>query len=436
MQERAHLPTFTLENNESMEISADNNLVFESTKATSTNCLSRTPNSTSHSKIQMPTPPLTVCAPAPIPLDPATKTAQIIAQIKERAYAKSHSSPEVSPLEFFDDLVDSDDDFLLPDLPFVTKPARYDIISLPTYQTMSKMFFFYSSKDNTLATAALEDKSIKRTSRYSLRNRSPTWSLSNSSPPSGHSRESLSRKSPSPPKVVEDRTGKRKKTVAYNPFDTLLKEKKLGEKSGKGHDAFCRAETTTDKFAEDDLLDGMDEDDWNDQSAALAVRDRDWLINRPLTPDLNRGNGDDLSLGDVERQNFFGEDGGKAIMGILEHDKIAKREALNRQVPSLRFWSPPGAHNTSMVVDEAPSIAEISVANPLICLLKKSIQRGGMFEFLFFFPILQSLPDFCRAALILNMDFLSTAKPTEQPMIVQFLSELGMHLLPMSCSIH
>ena len=63
----------------------------------------------------------------------------------------------------------------------------------------------------------------------------------------------------------------------------------------------------------------------------------EWLINRPLTPDSNRGDGDDLRLGDVERRKLFGEDGGKAIMGILEHDKIAKREVMNRQAPGLRF---------------------------------------------------------------------------------------------------
>ena len=236
-----------------------------------------------------------------------------------------------------------------------------------------------------MATAALDDTSIKRTSRYSLRSRSPTWSSSNSSPPSGLLGESPLKKSPSPPKVIKDHPGKRKKTVASVPFDTLLREKKLAEKSGKGHDAFCRAETTADKFG--DLLDEMDEDDlddWNDQNAALAVRDRDWLINRPLTPDSNRGNGDDLRLGDTESRKLFGEDGGKAILGILEHDEIAKREVLNQQVPILRFWSLLGVHNTTMVVDEAPSIAEISVTSPLLCLLKKTIQCGGMFERFFF----------------------------------------------------
>ena len=234
-------------------------------------------------------------------------------------------------------------------------------------------------------------------------------------------------------KVVKECTGRGKKTAVYDPFDTLLREKKLAEKSGKGQDAFCRAETTTGKFSEDHGMDEDDLDHLNDQDATLAVRDRDWLINRPLTPDSNRGNGDDLRLGDAESRKLFGKDGGKAIMGILEHDEIAKREVMNRHVPSLRFWSLPGAHNTTTVVDEAPSIAEISVASPIICLLKTSIQRGGMFKLLSFFPVSQSLSDFCRAALILNMDFLSTVKPIEQSTVVQYLCELGMHLLPASC---
>ena len=68
----------------------------------------------------------------PIPLDPATKTAQIIAQIKERAYAKTHC-----------------DDDLLPVLPFVTKPITYDIIPFLIIRQRFDMFFFSSSKGNT-----------------------------------------------------------------------------------------------------------------------------------------------------------------------------------------------------------------------------------------------------------------------------------------------
>ncbi|KAF8806404.1 hypothetical protein BYT27DRAFT_7212091 [Phlegmacium glaucopus] len=403
MKEQTYPPTLTWENDESMEISVDNNPISEpTTKSTSTNCHSRTPNSTSHSTDQMLTSPVTdhsFSAPTPLPLDPATKAAQIIAQIKARAYAKSQSSPEMAPLEFNDDLDDSsDDDSFLPILPFVTKPV--------------------SSKANILLAAGFEDTSMKPTPRYSLRSRSPTRSSSSSSPSLGLSRGSPPRRYPSPPKVLKDHTGKAKKTyITYDPFDALLKEKKLAEKSGKGRDAIRRAETTTDKFGKDGLLDGLDHEDdfWNDQvAAALAVQNRDWLINRPLTPDSSKGNIDSITLGDADSQKLFGEDGGKAVMGILEHDKIAKREVLNRQVPGLRFWSLPGvAHSTTMVVNEAPVIPEISATRPLICLLKKSIQCG----------------DLSRAALILNMDVLSTIKPFEESAMVRYLCELGRTLL-------
>ena len=82
-------------------------------------------------------------------------------------------------------------------------------------------------------------------------------------------------------------------------------------------------------------------------------------------------------------------------MGILEHDKIAKREVLNRQSPGLRFWSQAGAHNTTMVVDEATSIAEITVDSPKICQLKR--QHNVVVcsnPSLFFSPVAQSLSDF------------------------------------------
>ena len=61
----------------------------------------------------------------------------------------------------------------------------------------------------------------------------------------------------------------------------------------------------------------VDEDDLDDQDAVLAVRDREQLINRPLTPDSNRGDGDNLRLGDAERRKFFGGDGGKDIYGLI-----------------------------------------------------------------------------------------------------------------------
>ena len=239
MKGQVQLPTPTVENDEDMEVSSDNSYFSEpTTKATSTNCHSRTPNSTIHLTSQMPTPPLTVVAPAPILLDPATKTAQIIAQIKERAYAKTHCSPEVAPLEFIDDLDDSEDDFL-PILPFATQPARYDIICYLSDEEMKYVFlsqlqrqhlgnccvgrYIYQTHFSLFVTKSssglviIEFQCLIRTfKRITLKNVSFAT------------------------KSCQDRTGKGNKTVACASFDILLKEKKLAEKSRKGHDAFCR----------------------------------------------------------------------------------------------------------------------------------------------------------------------------------------------------
>lgn len=64
--------------------------------------------------------------PTPIALDPVTKAARIIADIKARAYAATLLSPESSPsLEFKDELSDSSDDEMLPFVPVPVKGKRY-----------------------------------------------------------------------------------------------------------------------------------------------------------------------------------------------------------------------------------------------------------------------------------------------------------------------
>jgi len=89
----------------------------------------------------IPTPPYTdrhsddvTMPPTPIALDPATKAAQIIADIKARAYAATLLSPESSPsLEFKDELSDSSDDEMLPFVPVPVKGKRYSSRHLSCY---------------------------------------------------------------------------------------------------------------------------------------------------------------------------------------------------------------------------------------------------------------------------------------------------------------
>ena len=164
MREQAQLPTPAVENDKDMDVSSDNSLFSEpTTKATSTNYHSRTPNSTIHSTSQMPTPPLTVVAPAPILLDPVTKTAQIIAQIKERANAKLTAVLKSLLLNSLTILTTAK----TISCPFyLSLPNRPGVTLYATYQTKKgNMFFFSSSKDNTLSTAVFED-AIRRSSLF------------------------------------------------------------------------------------------------------------------------------------------------------------------------------------------------------------------------------------------------------------------------------
>lgn len=48
--------------------------------------------------------------PTPVALTQITKAAQVIAEIRQRAYARESSSPEPAPLVFDADMISSDDD--------------------------------------------------------------------------------------------------------------------------------------------------------------------------------------------------------------------------------------------------------------------------------------------------------------------------------------
>lgn len=65
----------------------------------------------------------------PVALDATAKTAQIIEQIKQRAYAAVHSSPEPAALEFQETLDDNSDEEDVP-FPLMTTTRVYVIIFL------------------------------------------------------------------------------------------------------------------------------------------------------------------------------------------------------------------------------------------------------------------------------------------------------------------
>ncbi|KAF8161155.1 hypothetical protein B0H34DRAFT_795986 [Crassisporium funariophilum] len=371
--------------------------------------LPTTPISASQSE-QLRTPPLTghqSMPPTPVALNPTTKTAQIIAQIKARAYAQIVSSPEPAALEFDDELEESSDEEAI----------------LPAVPLASKVLTSFGSD------IASGSGGVGRVTRYSLRKRpsssSPTVALSSVKT----SRHPSSKRSPSSAKESDkgSRVKRKDASAAHDPFEALLKEKRLAQKRGDGDDAFHRAETTTSNFGKGGLIDEMNIEesntsDWHYQdAAAFAVKNRDWLISRPLTPDMSRTSSEDLNLGEEDKQKLFGEDGGKAIMGILEHDQVSKKEEEMKEkvVGSLKIGK--------FLETAQPSVFFELQYNVKVCSLLSLFAHTFITAYF--------IPDFSRAALLLDLDLLSTIESTEQPPMLQFLCDLALSPLPTPLSL-
>ncbi|KAF8973202.1 hypothetical protein BDZ97DRAFT_1912770 [Flammula alnicola] len=336
--------------------------------------------------------------PAPVALDQASKTAKIIAEIKARAYAKILSSPEVLPLEFNDQLdSSSDEEDFLPTLPNATMKTSHS-----TSDSLQKPFRV----------------TTRRSSRNTSRNHAPSSSPTNGSSNRASSSRTLPRKSSSP--GPKNRRAQGKKPITVDPFASLLKEKRLADKHGDGDDAFHRAEIATHNFRRHSLLDEMDEEDddeisgWNDEDAVmLAAQDTRLFLGKLTTPDTNRSNsqGVNVNLGEETRKTLFGEQSGKAILDILEHDKAVKRQdELSEKVSGIHFWSTAqNAPDTTMLVDGVAFSYQIPGTSALVRLLNASLRRS----------------DFSHAAMLLDMNFLSSVDEAERTSVASCLCDLA-----------
>ncbi|KDR75827.1 hypothetical protein GALMADRAFT_140422 [Galerina marginata CBS 339.88] len=334
--------------------------------------------------------------PTPVALDAASKTAKIIADIKARAYARSLSSPESTPLKFNEQLDDSSDD--------------EDILSVMPIQLKKA-----SSPTSSTATAPAQ-----RSTRYSLRNRSPS-SPSRNQPSTS---QITSRKSSS--SVSAKQHGK--KPVTTDPFELLLKEKNSAEKRGNGNDAFRLAEITASMFNIDggnhlddaDFDEGENSMDWS--AATQAARDSDWLLDKPLTPSVTPSGGLRMNLGKDHRKRIFGESGGsgKIILDILEQDKAAKRQAeLSEKVPGLQLWSGlSDADSNSMEVYEDISSRSLHGDSQIVHLFNASLAAN----------------DLSQAALALNMDIMQAVEISERAIVSSCLVDFALspQLSPLS----
>ncbi|KAJ3511744.1 hypothetical protein NLJ89_g3917 [Agrocybe chaxingu] len=294
--------------------------------------------------------------PTPVALDQATKTAQIIADIKARAYAKNLSSPEPAPLEFNETLDSSDDDL-----------EPLELFAQPKHKAPS-------TSSGKTATTTME----RRTTRYSLRNRS-------SSPTQGSRRQPLHQ-------AVQAKT--RKSTA--DPFEALLREKRLADKRGKGDNAIHRANETALKLGKTVLIDEMDdEEDEDDILNNWTGSDISSLAMRQL----KQSGSQFIDIKSEDRKKLFGEDGGKEIMGILERDRAATQQpGPLEKIPGIQLWAATSLESRDMVVDGLDTRYEISGESPIIQLLNSSLKRG----------------DIIRVTMLLNTKFMLTVPTTER----------------------
>jgi hypothetical protein len=112
---------------------------------------------------------------------------------------------------------------------------------------------------------------------------------------------------------------------ADDPLETLLKEKKQAEKSGKGMEAFRLAEAAV--------------EDWTNEEAALAAvregRDLNYSDDDIFGSPAVSASGSFLDP--EEREKLFGGERGKVIFNILGKDQ-KKKQSVPAQVAGMFFW--------------------------------------------------------------------------------------------------
>jgi hypothetical protein len=160
-----------------------------------------------------------------------------------------------------------------------------------------------------------------------------------------------------------------------------LKEKRLADKRGKGDTAFRLAEGAI--AGKDAMLDEMssegDSADWSNEDAArMAVVERERIDMKSLSPVASgSGSGGDVTLTAHDPERLLGEKHGKAIVGILDGDRIKKQAEKEAQKPlGISLWSK-SSIDEGMAVDPAFPVLTNTGNNPLVESLSAAIQNQG-----------------------------------------------------------
>ncbi|KAG8213862.1 hypothetical protein J3R82DRAFT_10606 [Butyriboletus roseoflavus] len=286
----------------------------------------------------LPSPPdtnvLPPLPPTPEPIDPETKAAKLIAEIKARAFAANQSSDDEQPLSFRE-LEDSDDGDLIDDLPLIGsgkgQSSLFPAPRTPNDPLSSPLSSVPSTFDDAtidFRTRRVPDHSSPplRPTRVSSRTRKPAPAFRL---PLTISESSISvsvTKSASFP-------SNRRKSRAMNPLHALLREKELEDKRGTSCAALRLAEEAIRQgsleasIGSDDEFDTMKRLRLTDEKAAWkAVHESRKSISPAGPSDV-----EDLAVGDHESK-MLGAVAGEAINKILAGDKDSKGKEKARDM--------------------------------------------------------------------------------------------------------
>ncbi|KAI0368344.1 hypothetical protein BV20DRAFT_969398 [Pilatotrama ljubarskyi] len=313
-------------------------------------------------------------------LDVKSKTEQLIADIKARAFAAAHSSsPEQSPVDI-NALSDSDSDSSDDDLPggFSATFTR-DVKGKGKAKATENPTKAGPSKPETAS--------------------APRYNLRRGSPP---------KKATKPPAPAPTQQRKQRKT---NPLDALLREKEREERTGTGMAAIRAAEASfaaakakeeAKKGLKDEMMDEEEsesEDDWTADVAGLGAAARSTKKGKaPQTPSRTKawkakakakgadasGSEDEHAIAGIDCEAILGAKGGKAVGKILENDLRDKKARalakLNEEPVGVPLWDTAAAKaepGDGMDVDFAlPSFAAEAGDNAMVKLFVTAIQSN------------------------------------------------------------
>ncbi|KAG1808292.1 uncharacterized protein BJ212DRAFT_1384503 [Suillus subaureus] len=364
----------------------------------------------------LPSPPDTAGAP-PHPATPASdkagKAAQLIANIKAKAFAESPLSDEEKNYKFRELDESSDDDLenmtLLPN-----KKGKGKSSHLPVLNGMDGVF------DSPLSSVA--SSLPKPSTSYNLRNRrSP--SASPTRPPVDthkmsrsqvHTRSGRTSK-PAPPLhlptivVTKNAPGPSKLKKSFNPLEALLREKKAAEKRGNGSAAFLRAEDALQAHISSDADLGDDLNLADEGAAWQAIQEHaQRKSSSPMLEPLE----DDVFMGERETK-ILGREAGEKIEKILTSDKNSGSRKPKGEGVGVPLWRE-GTDDGGMVVDDEYNVSFGDASNHPVLALLQHLSGIGAAD---------------QLALTLSSGVLGALGPEEKSIVVSPLFALAISLI-------